>query len=122
MRAQTLSTIAGTAILAFLLVGCAPTVDTPTDSSAGDTTSEETETEGAMLVLPGTGEYQTGDTIPIGGYQLTGEPAEQPDGCTWTLYADNGDVAAENQGSYVFITDVTGKFVTNGCPDWEQFE
>lgn len=125
---RTLLSPVAAALLVIALAACAPT--TPdTDSGTGtgtesdDTTSEETETEtGGMLVLPGTGEYQSGDTMPIGGYQLLGEPDEQPAGCSWSLYAENGDVLAENQGIYVFITDVTGKFVTTGCPDWEQFE
>ena len=124
MRTSSLAAIAATALLAFSLAGCAPTTDTSTEADPDDTTTEESDTDdsSSLLVLPGTGEYESGDSIPIGGYQLTGEPAEQPAGCTWTLYTADGDVFSENQGSYVFITDVTGKFVTSGCPDWEQFE
>lgn len=124
MRTSSLGVFAATALLAFSLAGCAPTTDTSTGTDTDDTATEESDMDdsSSMLVLSGTGEYVSGDSIPIGGYQLTGEPAEQPDGCTWTLFTADGGVLAENEGSYVFITDVTGKFVTNGCPDWEQFE
>jgi hypothetical protein len=31
-------------------------------------------------------------------------------------------VLGESNGPFVFITDVTTRFVTEGCPDWVQFE
>lgn len=115
-----------------LLVGCAPaTTPTEPDVGGGTPTEESTETESATtqessavdgVTLSGTGEYMSGENMPIGGYRLVGDDSEQPAGCTWTLYLSNGDVFVQDQGNYVFITDVTGRFVTAGCPDWQQFE
>ena len=85
--------------------------------------SSETPTKN-FVVLPGTGRYTIGIEAPLGGYQLHGEPDEQPAGCTWSIEDADGVAACENQGQYVFLTDnkeaVT--FVTDGCPDCEQFQ
>ena len=120
------------AVLVFGLAGCAPAApsDTSTDSGSSDTdtsdtTEESTETETGALqgaVLAGTGDYTVPDQAPIGGYELPDNPDGQPAGCTWQLYVENGTLFVENQGSVVFITDVIGRFVTDGCPDWVQFE
>ena len=59
---------------------------------------------------------------PIGGYELPNDQDGQPEGCTWRLLDDDGTVMFENQGSFVFLTDVTPTFETTGCPDWVQFE
>lgn len=74
--------------------------------------------------VSGTGEYKIGTDVPYGGYQLKGEPTSQPDGCTWSIKDADGTAIFENQGSYAFLTDVPENvtFVTNGCPEWEQFE
>lgn len=111
-----------------LLAACSPTTAAgPGDSggTGGDTSGDSGGSGGAALVtLPGTGSYAIGSEAPFGGYQLTGEPAEQPDGCTWSIVDADGAVTFENQGSYAFLTDVEEAvtFVTSGCPDWEQFE
>ncbi len=93
-------------------------------SPSDEETSASDEESGDFVVIPGTGRYGVGTDVPFGGYQLSGEPDEQPDGCTWSIEDDDGVVAFENQGSYVFLTDIKEGtvFVTNGCPDWEQFE
>lgn len=123
--------------LAVTLSGCSPTA--PTGEGAGtsveepDATAEDTGDEvedagddgsGEFVVVAGTGRYAVGTDIPFGGYQLSGEPASQPDGCTWSIQDADGAVAFENQGSYAFLTDIPegSVFVTDGCPDWEQFE
>jgi hypothetical protein len=79
---------------------------------------------GTAVVVPGTGTYVIGDEIPYGGFQLQGEPDEQPAGCTWAVLDADGGVSFHDQGSYVFLTDVPEAvtFETNGCPQWEQFE
>jgi hypothetical protein len=86
---------------------------TPTEVAVGD-----------FVVLPGTGTYAIGADAPYGGYQLHGEPDEQPPGCTWQILDGDGGVSFENTGQYVWLTDIheAVTFVTDGCPDWEQFE
>lgn len=125
MRPRTLATTAATALLALSLLGCAPTTattDTGTDSGT-DSGSESTDADsGSLVTLSGTGDYAVPADMPIGGYQILGEPASQPDGCTWTIFDSNGEVLATDQGVYVFITDVTARFTTDGCGEWEQFE
>ena len=118
---------ASSILLAILLVGgltaCDPVAPTSND---GDTDSSETETDDtggggfAGVTVSGTGDYTLPDDMPIGGYEFADE-ATQPDGCTWTIYVGDS-VLAENNGGLVFVTDVTTRFVTDGCPDWVQFE
>lgn len=81
-------------------------------------------TGGEFIVLPGTGRYVIGTEAPLGGYQLHGEPDAQPPGCTWSIEEADGVAAFENQGQYVFLTDIKEAvtFVTDGCSDREQFE
>lgn len=77
-----------------------------------------------MVTLPGTGRYAIGTDAPYGGYQMKGEPEEQPSGCTWSILDADGVAYVENQGAYVALTNVKESvtFVTTGCPDWEQYE
>ncbi len=109
----------------------APDDTTGTDTGTTDegttdegTASDDDEASGDLVVLSGTGSYVIGVDIPYGGFQLMGEPDEQPAGCTWAILDGDGGVSFENQGSYVFITDIPEAvtFQTDGCPDWEQFE
>lgn len=89
-----------------------------------DESEADDDSSGDFVVIAGTGRYAVGTDIPFGGYQISGEPASQPDGCTWSIEDADGVVAFENQGSYAFLTDIPegSVFVTNGCPEWEQFE
>lgn len=121
---------ASSILLALLLVGgltaCDPVGDTGNTGGDGssETDTDDTETDDggfAGVTLSGTGDYAVPADAPIGGYELPDNQDGQPDGCTWTLYEDE-NVLAENQGSFVFITEVTTRFVTDGCPDWVQFE
>jgi hypothetical protein len=109
--------------------GCAQSTSEPDAGTGGSDEPAQSETDTGettsdMLVLPGTGTYVIGVDIPYGGFQLMGEPTEQPAGCTWAILDADGAASFENQGSYVFITDIAEAvtFVTDGCPDWEQFE
>lgn len=113
--------------LSLGLAGCAaePGATGPADEatdSGGENSSGDAEQ--SFVVLPGTGTYVIGQDIPYGGFQLHGEPDEQPAGCTWAILDADGGTTLENQGSYVFITDIheAATFETSGCPDWEQFE
>jgi hypothetical protein len=108
------------AVLAVGLTGCAGT-GTGAGSTGG---GEDTPGGGSPLVVSGTGSYVIGEDIPYGGFQLHGEPDEQPAGCTWSILDADGGISFHDQGSYVFLTDVPEAvtFVTAGCPDWEQFE
>lgn len=122
-----LTMLAATALLALTLAGCAPAADTSTgddDTSSSDESSESGTDDGGFVgaTLPGTGVYSTPDQAPIGSYELPDNQDGQPDGCTWTLSDADGNVLGENQGSFIFITDVTAQFTTNGCPDWVQYE
>ena len=120
--------LAAAALLA--LAGCggtpaaesppAPAVDAPADAPA-DSGSDDAGS--GFVVLPGTGTYAIGADAPFGGYQLVGEPDALPGGCTWSIEDETGAIY-ENNGLYVFLTDIPEAvtFVTNGCPDWEQFE
>ena len=113
--------LAITALLAFGLSGCDPVTESPDTSTGGDSDVAETDDGGfAGVTLPGTGDYLIPDDAPIGGFEWP-DVDSQPDGCTWTLYHDES-VRAENQGNLVFFTDATTRFVTDGCPDWVQFE
>lgn len=96
---------------------------TDTDSSTGSDDASDDASAG-YITLSGTGTYTIPDQMPFGGYQLQGEPDSQPAGCTWSIQDASGGHTFENQGSYVFITDIPEAvtFVTEGCPDWEQFE
>ncbi len=124
------------AALAIALTACGGSGD-PDQVEPGATTSDAASTPDAEatddgtdggdfagVTLPGTGSYAIGTDIPYGGFQLKGEPASQPDGCTWSIVDEDGAAAFENQGSYVFITDIPEAvtFITDGCPEWEQFE
>lgn len=137
LRARTQGVLlAALAALALTLSGCSGSVagdagagaSEPSDDGvgAGDSSADSAEESpgGDLVVLPGTGRYVLGTEAPYGGYQLTGEPSEMPAGCTWSLEDDDGAVAFENNGQYVFLTEIpeVTVFVTNGCPDWEQFE
>ncbi|GEL94481.1 hypothetical protein [Cellulomonas composti] len=101
----------------------ATTAPDPADET-GTETDEDPDTAPAGAVVAGTGRYAIGTDLPYGGYQLHGEPAEQPAGCTWSIEDADGEVQFDDQGSYAFLTDVPEfvTFVTDGCPDWEQFE
>ena len=122
-------------VLAVTACDPGPTADAPSSSdampatSAGSVGSDDAQespkaASGAFIVLPGTGRYAIGTEAPLGGYQLHGEPDEQPAGCTWSIEDADGVAAFENQGQYVFLTDIKEAvtFVTDGCPEWEQFE
>ncbi|WP_407360169.1 hypothetical protein [Microbacterium sp. LBN7] len=80
--------------------------------------------DSAGVTVAGTGVYTIGGDIPYGGFQLHGEPAPVPDGCTWSIQDESGGIVVENQGAYAFLTDVPEyvTFHTDGCPEWEQFE
>jgi len=131
---QTIRFALPAAALLLLLAGCAApaattTPDAPADAdtsgtSVDTTTDDGGSDDGAMLVLSGTGRYAIGTEMPFGGYQLHGEPDAQPAGCTWAILDADGGTTFENDGQYVFITDIpeAATFVTDGCPDWEQFE
>ena len=116
-------------LLLLGLAGCTPAAtDTPdadppaTDSS--EETTDDTSTDSGFVTLPGTGSYAIGTEAPFGGYQLVGEPDAVPAGCTWSIVDADGAVAFADQGLYVFLTDIPEAvtFITDGCPDWEQFE
>ncbi|MEO7126658.1 MAG: hypothetical protein ABI382_03775 [Nakamurella sp.] len=95
------------------------------DSSSAESSPGESSDEGFdPVVLKGTGRYAIGTQAPLGGYVLHGELDEQPSGCTWSIQDEDGKAAFENQGQYVFLTDIREAitFVTNGCPDWERFQ
>ena len=129
------SALAAASMLLLLagLAGCAPDAGTDapaTDSGAGSTTEESTDesmedtpADTGMVVLPGTGSYAIGTEAPYGGYELA-EALEQPAGCTWSIVDEDGAVAFADQGTVVFLTDIVEAvtFITNGCPDWVQFE
>lgn len=130
------TTIAGAVIL-IALAGCGTGDGEGATSAPGVTQSPQTpaasggvarSSEGTGLaeyiVLPGTGTYAIGTEAPFGGYQLSGQPPSQPAGCTWSIRNADGEASFEDQGSYVFLTDIheAVTFVTEGCPDWEQFE
>ena len=132
---MTTSRIAAASILLALLLagglaGCAPTGpadsgDTGVNDSSETQSETETETDSdgggfAGVTVAGTGDYTLPDDMPIGGYEFA-DADTQPDGCTWTIYVGDS-VLAENNGALVFVTDVTTRFVTDGCPDWVQFE
>lgn len=111
------------ALVALALAGCAATA--PADGNSGDAGGSDSAAPSSELVtVSGTGRYEVGVDLPYGGYQLHGEPDEQPAGCTWAILDAEGAVSFENQGSYAFLTDVPEivTFETEGCPDWEQFE
>ncbi len=95
-------------------------------SSAAQTPAdgEEDADAASEVTVSGTGVYKIGDDIPYGGFQMHGEPAPVPDGCTWSIQDESGVVVVENQGAYAFLTDVPEyvTFHTDGCPEWEQFE
>ena len=127
---MTTSKTASSILLVLLLAGglaaCAPTAPTNTDTGVTEEdagTQDEGGDEGGFsgVTVSGTGDYATPADMPIGGYELPDNQDGQPDGCSWTLYQDENVLAAD-QGSFVFITDVTTRFVTEGCPDWVQFE
>ena len=127
MTTRTILTgLAATALLALTLAGCTATADDTTsadDTSASDSSTDTGDTGGGELGrLAGTGDYTVGVTAPIGGYSLDGDPGEQPEGCTWALEDADGKTQFQDQGSTVFITDVSTFFQTSGCPDWVQFE
>ena len=117
-----------TLLLAGGLAACAPTAsdtDVSTDDSSETTDDTGSDDSGsdegfAGVTVSGTGDYTLPDDMPIGGYEFA-DADTQPDGCTWTIYVGDS-VLSENTGALVFVTDVTTRFVTDGCPDWVQFE
>lgn len=121
--------LAAAALLALTLAGCAPSADTgATGADSGsdtDTSTESTEStdtgDSTLATLSGSGDYTVGVTAPIGSYQLKDSDV-QPDGCTWALQDADGNVQFENQGAFLFITEVNKFFQTSGCPDWVQYE
>lgn len=125
-RALRLFLLAASAVLTLGLVGCAPTAPAApgdaVDSGDDSVTVDEDPGSFAGAVLPGTGTYAVPDDAPIGGYELPNDQDGQPEGCTWRILDADGTVMFENQGSFVFLTDVTPTFETSGCPDWVQFE
>lgn len=137
LRAAQLVAIAALGIVLAACTTTAPT-DTGADSggdaggssgsssgdSSGSSSGDGGSGSGDLVVLSGTGTYAIPDEMPYGGYQLLGEPAAQPDGCTWSIQDADGGIGFENTGPYAFITDIPEAvtFVTDGCPDWEQFE
>lgn len=127
--------------VAIAAAGCAPSesapasesapVTAPTDGGEAEGSGQETSADGdsgfAGVTLPGTGSYSIGDEAPFGGYQMQGEPDAVPAGCTWSIDDAAGEptlASSENNGLYAFLTDVPEAvtFVTEGCPDWVQFE
>lgn len=118
-----------TLLLAGGLAGCAPTAPADTDSDDSSEMTDDTSTDDsegdeggfAGVTIPGTGDYALPADMPIGGYELPDNQDGLPDGCSWTIYVGD-DVLAESNGPFLFITDVTTRFVTEGCPDWVQFE
>lgn len=121
-RRGEVSLAASLGVVGLILAGCTTVA---LDAGSGDQDGAGSDgTDSGMVVLPGTGSYAIGADAPYGGFQLHGEPDEQPAGCTWQILDGDGGVSFENQGSYVFLTDVPEAvtFVTDGCPDWEQFE
>jgi hypothetical protein len=120
-RQRTLDTILLAAGVAVALAACTPT------APGGDAPGGDPDDQGGSfsgVTLPGTGRYAIGTEAPFGSYQLKGEPDSQPEGCTWSIEDADGGATFADQGSYVFITDIKEAvtFVTNGCPDWEQYE
>lgn len=137
MSAVVIRSLAAGCILLGLAAGLSACTTTATDDTTGTdtgttdegtegTTDEGTEEEasGDFVVVPGTGSYVIGVDIPLGGFQVMGEPVEQPAGCTWAILDGDGNAIFENQGVYVFLTDIPEAvtFQTDGCPEWEQFE
>ncbi len=114
------------AFFAVALAGCgAPSAtDTGSDTETGPDTEQSDGGSFEGVTLSGDGSYSIPDQMPYGGYQLEGEPDEQPAGCTWSIQDADGDISFENTGQYVFVTDIPEAvtFVTAGCPDWQQFE
>ena len=130
------SLAAGTIVLGLAVGLAACPTTTPDDTTGTDTGTSDESTEGStdegteeeasgdFVVVPGTGTYVIGVDIPLGGFQVKGEPVEQSAGCTWAILDGDGNAIYENQGVYVFLTDIPEAvtFQTDGCPDWEQFE
>ena len=109
--------------VATVLAACAPLPDPGTPQDPGSD-SDSGSVQGPMVTLPGTGRYEIGTEAPYGAYRLKGEPDSLPAGCTWSIIDEDGDVYIENQGSYASMSDVKEAvtFVTQGCPDWEQYQ
>ena len=124
MSTRVLRSLAVAVLLGTAFAGCAATAP-PGEGSGGSSESDPGAASSSGLVtVSGTGRYTVGVDLPYGGYQLRGEPDEQPAECTWAILDADGGVSFENQGSYAFLTDVPEivTFETAGCPDWEQFE
>ncbi|WP_435746424.1 hypothetical protein [Microbacterium sp. PMB16] len=138
-RSQRSTLGAGFLVFAALtLSACGPAAPAPQDDDdSPQTSAEESSSDGddgedsgedsgdeSMATFAGTGVYTIGDDVPYGGFQMQGEPAPVPDGCTWSIQDESGAIVVENQGAYAFLTDVPEyvTFHTDGCPEWEQFE
>jgi len=121
------STLAA-AILAISLAGCAP-ASAPIDSSSdeGDTvdSSEESTDDGAsgdFVTLSGTGTYAVPEDAPIGSYELPDNQDALPAGCTYEFFDKSGTSFGPPSGPFIFLTDATATFTTEGCPDWVQYQ
>lgn len=130
---RTLAALAATALLTLALAGCAPAAESGSGGDgSGDTSSEGTTTDGnaytddtsdgTLVTISGTGDYTVPVTAPYGSYELQGNPDSQPDGCSWAVLDKNGEIVAQDQGTFVSLTDVITQFTTSGCPDWVQYE
>ena len=104
----------------------APDGTTSAAASTPDAGATDEATTGGFVgvTLPGTGKYAIGTDIPYGGFEFADGVLEQPAGCTWSIVDEDGVAVFENQGQIVFITDIPEAvtFITDGCPDWVQFE
>ena len=123
------SSAAPAALLLMVLAGCAPTAstgtpDAPDSSDSGSGSGGDSDAGFVGATLPGSGDYVVPDQAPYGGYELPDYQDGLPDGCTWQTYDKNGTLFgdSETNGQFIFITDVHVRFVTDGCPDWVQFE
>lgn len=120
-------------LTALALTACGTGTPPPTSPDAAEEPSsaaqtpadgEEDADAASEVTVSGTGVYKIGGDIPYGGFQMHGEPAPVPDGCTWSIQDESGVIVVEDQGAYAFLTDVPEyvTFHTDGCPEWEQFE
>ena len=104
----------------------APGETTSAAASTPDAEATDEATTGGFVgvTVPGTGKYAIGTDIPYGGFEFADGVLEQPAGCTWSIVDEDGVAVFENQGQIVFITDIPEAvtFITDGCPDWVQFE
>ena len=126
---QGATALAAAALLALTLAGCSTTPNTDSgttddtstgEATEGDATTDDT-SDGTLVTLSGSGDYTVGADAPIGGYELK-DADTQPDGCTWAVEDENGEIQFQDQGVVMFLTEENKFFQTSGCPDWVQFE